>query len=196
MQTTVQWNPMPPFYKVEYLNCQSLHTKSKQILFLEHILLENSIDTCTQNNKVIFYSEADSTDIRNTIRYATSCIDPFDNDIIRVKALKSVSFVLDKFSQIANIEPKLTTHWHKRSEQLRQSKRGNTRNVSQHTLYGVQHIHVNLTFIHCTFYPHANADQNQFLQGLVFHCIRNEQCIYDKMESETASKNDVIIKRV
>ena len=51
------------------------------------------------------------------------CIDPFDNDIIRVKALKSVSFVLNKFSQIANIESKLTTHWHKRGEQLRQSKR-------------------------------------------------------------------------
>ena len=24
-------------------------------------------------------------------------------------------------------------------------------NVSQHTLYGVQHIHINLTLIHCTF---------------------------------------------
>ena len=36
----------------------------------------------------------------------------------------------------------------------------NPRNVSQHTLYGVQHIHINLTLIHCTFYSHADADQN------------------------------------
>ena len=28
-----------------------------------------------------------------------------DNDVIYGKALKSVSFVLDEFSQIANIEP-------------------------------------------------------------------------------------------
>ena len=31
-------------------------------------------------------------------------------------------------------------------------RRANARNVSQHTLYGVQHIHINLTLIHCTFY--------------------------------------------
>ena len=43
------------------------------------------------------------------------------------------------------------------------------KSVGQHTLYGVQHIHINLTLIHCTFYCHA--DQNQFSQGLVFHCI-------------------------
>ena len=46
-------------------------------------------------------------------------IDPFNNDIICRKALKSVSFVLKEFSQIANIEPKLTTYCHKRGEQLR-----------------------------------------------------------------------------
>ena len=28
-------------------------------------------------------------------------------------------------------------------------RRANARNVSQHTLYGVQHIHINLTLIHC-----------------------------------------------
>ena len=28
------------------------------------------------------------------------------------------------------------------------------------TLYGVQHIHINLTLIRCTFYRHANVDQN------------------------------------
>ena len=31
-------------------------------------------------------------------------------------------------------------------------RRANARNVSQHTLYGIQHIHINLTLIHCTFY--------------------------------------------
>ena len=30
----------------------------------------------------------------------------------------------------------------------------------QHTLYDVQHIHINLMLIHCTFYRHASADQN------------------------------------
>ena len=35
------------------------------------------------------------------------------------KALKTVSLVLNEFSQIENIEPKLTTHWHKKGEQLR-----------------------------------------------------------------------------
>ena len=41
-----------------------------------------------------------------------------NNDVIRGKALKSGSFVLNEFSQIANIEPKLNTYWHKRGEQL------------------------------------------------------------------------------
>ena len=45
-------------------------------------------------------------------------IDSFNNGVIRGKALKYVSFVLKEFSQIANIEPKLTTYWHKRGEQL------------------------------------------------------------------------------
>ena len=40
-------------------------------------------------------------------------------------------------------------------------RRANARNVSQHTLYGVQHIHINFTLIHCTFYHYAaDADQN------------------------------------
>ena len=30
------------------------------------------------------------------------------------------------------------------------SRRANARDVSQHTLYGVQHIHINLALIHCT----------------------------------------------
>ena len=42
-----------------------------------------------------------------------------NNDVIRGKSLKSMSFVLNEFSQIANIDPKLTTYWHKRGEQLR-----------------------------------------------------------------------------
>ena len=56
-----------------------------------------------------------------TLRYITlRCIYlyiPFNNDIIRGKALKSVRFVVNDFSQIANIEPKLTTYWHKTGEQ-------------------------------------------------------------------------------
>ena len=36
---------------------------------------------------------------------------------------------------------------------------------SLHTLYGVQHIHVNLTLVRCTFYRHADADQNLVLTG-------------------------------
>ena len=39
------------------------------------------------------------------------------------------------------------------------------------TLYGVQHIHINLTLIHSTFYRYANADQNYISQGLVFDGI-------------------------
>ena len=41
----------------------------------------------------------------------------------------------------------------------------NARNISQHTLYDIQHIHINLTLIHCTFYRHADADQNLVLTG-------------------------------
>ena len=37
--------------------------------------------------------------------------------------------------------------------------RAKARNVSQHTLYGVQHICINL--IQCTFYRHADADADQ-----------------------------------
>ena len=44
------------------------------------------------------------------------------NDVIHGKALKSVSFVLNEFSQKANIEPKPTTYQHKRGEQLRNEK--------------------------------------------------------------------------
>ena len=38
--------------------------------------------------------------------------------------------------------------------------RANVRNTSQHPLYGVQHIHINLALIHCTFYCNADTDQN------------------------------------
>ena len=40
------------------------------------------------------------------------------------------------------------------------SDEGLTLETSANTLYGVQHIHINLTLIHCTFYRHVNADQN------------------------------------
>ena len=45
-------------------------------------------------------------------------IDPY-YVVIYGKALKYVSFVLNKFSPIANIELRLNTYWHKRGEQLR-----------------------------------------------------------------------------
>ena len=34
----------------------------------------------------------------------------------------------------------------------------NTRNVSQQTLYAVQHISINLALIHSSFYRYADAD--------------------------------------
>ena len=40
------------------------------------------------------------------------------------------------------------------------SSEQNARNVSQHKRYGVQHIHIKLTLIHCAFYRHADAGQN------------------------------------
>ena len=52
------------------------------------------------------------------------------------------------------------------------SDEGLTLETSANTLYGVQHIHISLTLIHWTFYRHADAEQNQFSQGLVLHCIR------------------------
>ena len=41
-----------------------------------------------------------------------------------------------------------------------EQRRANARNVSQHTLYGVQHIHINLTLIliHSVLYRYADAD--------------------------------------
>ena len=32
--------------------------------------------------------------------------------------------------------------------------------LAKHTLYGVQHIHINLTLMHSTFYRYADADPN------------------------------------
>ena len=37
---------------------------------------------------------------------------------------------------------------------------GRGQNVSQNPLYGVQHIHINLTLVHSTFHCYADADQN------------------------------------
>ena len=37
--------------------------------------------------------------------------------------------------------------------------------AGEHNLYGVQHIHINLTLIHCTFYRYADADQKLVLTG-------------------------------
>ena len=43
----------------------------------------------------------------------------FNNDVIRGKVRKFVSFVCSEFFQIANTEPKPTTNWRKRGEQQR-----------------------------------------------------------------------------
>ena len=74
-----------------------------------------------------------------------------------------MSFVLNEFSQIANIEPKLTTYWHN----LEMSNVPTIKHTMyQHKVdvdvmtYSIQHIHINLTLIYCTFYCNANADQN------------------------------------
>ena len=40
------------------------------------------------------------------------------------------------------------------------ARRANALKTSANTLCGVQHIHINLTLIHCTLYRHADADQN------------------------------------
>ena len=121
---------------------------------------------------LFFYSEADSTDIRNTICYATSCIDPFDNDIIRVKALKSVSFVLNKFSQIANIEPKLTTHWHKRVNNFIRAK-GLTLETSANILFTAFSIqYPREPYVHTLYVlPPCRCRPKLVLTGT---CIRNE----------------------
>ena len=65
---------------------------------------------------------------------------------VDVEMLNAVKTVL---ADVSNISPS--------SEQ---KGRVNARNVSQHTLYGVQHIHINLALIHCTFYSYADADEN------------------------------------
>ena len=67
-------------------------------------------------------------------------------DVDMLNAVKSV------LAHVLNMSPS--------SEQRAESLRANAQNVSQHTLYGDQHIHINLMLIHCTFYRHTYADQN------------------------------------
>ena len=70
---------------------------------------------------------------------------------VNVDMLNAVKSVLADVSSVSpSSEPLLET--------LETS--ANARNVSQHTLYGVQRIHINFTFIHRTFYLYADADQN------------------------------------
>ena len=53
----------------------------------------------------------------------------------------------------------METFWSARAKEwLLALTKANSRNVSQQTLYGVQHIHINLTLIHSTFYRYADAD--------------------------------------
>ena len=46
-------------------------------------------------------------------------------------------------------------------------RRANARNVSQHTLWGVQHIHINLTLIHCML-SFANFSP-RYIPGLIIY---------------------------
>ena len=41
------------------------------------------------------------------------------------------------------------------------SDEGLTLETSANTLYGVQHIHINLTLIHCTFYRHTKTSSHR-----------------------------------
>ena len=50
-------------------------------------------------------------------------------------------------------------------------RRDYARNVSQHTLYGVQHIHINLTLIHCKFELIKSQDRKERVYVLVFVVI-------------------------
>ena len=73
------------------------------------------------------------------------CVNVVDVDMLN--AVKSV------LADVSSVNPS--------SEQ----RRASARNVSQHTLYGAQHIHINLTLIHPTFYRYADADQKLVLIG-------------------------------
>ena len=51
-----------------------------------------------------------------------------------------------KLADVSSISPLSEQRW------------ANARNVSQLNLYGVQHIHINLTLIHSTLTRYADAD--------------------------------------
>ena len=78
-------------------------------------------------------------------------------------------------------------------------RRANAWNVSQHTLYGVQHIHIdNITLINCTFYRHAKADQNSLT---CYNCLRvwsvrtchcTETTVFEKRKLRSDVKNSDI----
>ena len=68
---------------------------------------------------------------------------------IGVDMLNAVNSVL---ADVSSVSPS--------SEQASLYRRANAQNVSQRTLFGAQHIHINLTLIHCTLYRHADGDQN------------------------------------
>ena len=40
-----------------------------------------------------------------------------------------------------------------------------------HSLWRSAYGRINIMLIHCTFYHYADADQNWFSQGLLFHCM-------------------------
>ena len=79
--------------------------------------------------------KADKTAITNVISHSLRCtMYQRKIDVDMLNAVKSVLAV------VSSISPS--------SEKRR---RANARNVSQHTLYGVHHIHINFMLIHCTF---------------------------------------------
>ena len=106
----------------------------------------NTLSKCCQN---LFFNELQEK--RNKEHIYTEKYTMYQRkvDVDMLNAVKSV------LADVSSVSPS--------SEQRAKSKeltRAKARNVSQHALYGVQHIHINLTLIHCTFYRHADADQN------------------------------------
>ena len=76
---------------------------------------------------------------------------------VGVDVLNAVKSVL---ADVSSICPSSEQRAKRRAKRALRSDEGTTLETSANTLYGVQHIHINLTLIHCTFHRHADADQN------------------------------------
>ena len=70
--------------------------------------------------------------------------------------MKQDGWVLNWFCQFSDL------HWRRSLTKGKHSKR-------QHTLYGIQHIHINLALIHCTFQQEIVASRDSFVK-VRCHC--------------------------